>query len=137
MEPLRGFGGDGAECRYHQEDPPMSHSKTLTKTKHARAKSVAKRSAKPERIPSASTGSGTKQEAVLALLREPQGTTIATIMKATGWQPHSVRGFLTAVVHKKLGLTLLSEKPGDERIYRVVAQNVVPKRKGRSARKVA
>jgi hypothetical protein len=42
----------------------MSHSKTLTKTKIARAKGVAKRSAKPERIPSASTGSGTKQEAV-------------------------------------------------------------------------
>jgi Protein of unknown function (DUF3489) len=86
----------------------MSNSKTPSKTEIARAKRVAKRSAKPERIPSASTGSGTKQEAVLALLREPQGTTIATIMKATGWQPHSVRGFLTAVVRKKLGLTLLS-----------------------------
>jgi uncharacterized protein DUF3489 len=115
----------------------MSHSKTLTKTKHARAKSVAKRSAKPERIPSAPTGSGTKQEAVLALLREPQGTTIATIMKAPGWQPHSVRGFLTAVVRKKLGLILLSEKPGEERTYRIVAKDVVPKRKGRPGRKAA
>jgi Protein of unknown function (DUF3489) len=115
----------------------MSHSKTLTKTRIACAKSVAKRSAKPERMPSASTGNGTKQDAVLALLREPQGTTIATIRKATGWQPHSVRGFLTAVVRKKLGLTLLSEKPGDERVYRIVAKDVAPKRKSRSARKIA
>jgi Protein of unknown function (DUF3489) len=87
----------------------MSHSKSPSKTKIGRAKSVAKRSAKPGHLPLASTGSGTKQEAILALLREPEGTTIATITKATGWQPHSVRGFLTAVVRKKLGLTLLSE----------------------------
>jgi Protein of unknown function (DUF3489) len=137
MEPLRGFGGEGAKCRYHQKDPPMSHSKSSSKTKIAGAKSVAKRSAKPERMPSASTASGTKQEAVLALLREPQGTTIATIMQATGWQPHSVRGFLTAVVRKKLGLTLLSEKPGEARVYRIMAKDVAPKRKDRSGRKAA
>jgi Protein of unknown function (DUF3489) len=115
----------------------MSRSKSPSKTKIARAKSAAKRSAKPERMPSASTGSGTKQEAVLALLREPQGTTITAIMKATGWQPHSVRGFLTAVVRKKLGMTLLSEKPGEERVYRIVAKDAAPKRTGRSGRKVA
>ena len=63
---------------------------------------------------------GTKQEKVLGLLHRPEGATITTIMKATGWQQHSVRGFFAGVVRKKLNLNLESDKGEGERIYRIV-----------------
>jgi hypothetical protein len=60
-----------------------------------------------------------KKEMVLGMLRQSEGTSLADIMAATGWQEHSVRGFFAAVVKKKLKLNLVSRKVGDLRIYRI------------------
>ena len=60
-----------------------------------------------------------KQDRVVAMLRRAEGTTVAAVMKATGWQKHSVHGFFAGVVRKKLGLNLTSGVKGDERTYRI------------------
>jgi hypothetical protein len=56
------------------------------------------------------------------MLQSPTGTTIAAIMKATGWQRHSVRGFLAGVVRKRLMLELTSKKVNGNRIYQIASQ---------------
>jgi len=65
---------------------------------------------------------GSKAAKVLDLLKRPGGASTKELMKATGWQPHSVRGFLSGTVGKKLGLTVVSIKGEDgERTYSVKA----------------
>lgn len=61
-----------------------------------------------------------KQAKLLDLLKRPAGATIAALSEASGWQQHSVRGFLAGVVRKKLGLELVSAVEADQRVYRIV-----------------
>ena len=98
----------------------------MSKRKHARsaktrfASKVRVKAARRQTAHHHQTRATSKQARVLALLRGPEGATIATVMRSTGWQPHTVRGFLAAVVHKKLGLKLESNKTDGERVYRIV-----------------
>ena len=80
--------------------------------------SIAKPST-PSRPDAQKPDAGSKQSRVIAMLRSPSGTTIAAMIKATGWQQHSVRGFLAGVVRKRLKLKLGSEKVDGNRVYRI------------------
>ncbi len=63
-----------------------------------------------------------KQALVIAMLRRPEGATIAQLVAATGWLAHTVRGAFAGALKKKLGLAVTSEKPhGGERVYRIIA----------------
>ena len=57
---------------------------------------------------------------LIGLLRQPEGATLAAMVTATGWQKHSVRGAMAGAIRKKLGLTVVSEKAGTIRSWRIV-----------------
>jgi len=74
----------------------------------------------PKRATKAKVRAGSKTAKILDLLKRPGGATARELMKATGWQPHSVRGFLSGTVGKKMRLTVLSTKvEGGDRKYSI------------------
>jgi hypothetical protein len=106
-------------------------TKPKTKPKAA-TRSTARKTSKPKsRVRSApiskpATGPDTKHARIIAMLRTPAGATIASLVTATEWQRHSVRGFLAGVVRKKLGLNLVSEQTDKGRIYRIKGGKASP-----------
>ncbi|MBN9462198.1 MAG: DUF3489 domain-containing protein [Burkholderiales bacterium] len=66
------------------------------------------------------TRENSKQATVIQMLQRPEGATVQQICETTGWQAHTVRGTFAGAFKKKLGLTIVSDKPqGGERIYRI------------------
>ena len=62
----------------------------------------------------------TKQQALIDLLKRPEGATLDEIVDATGWQKHTARGAMSGAIKKRLGLTITSEKvDGRGRVYKV------------------
>jgi len=88
------------------------------KAKGSRKKATAAKKAAPAQKGEARDGS--KKAQVLELLRRAEGATLADIRSATGWQAHSVRGFISGSLSKKMGLKVESFKtPQGDRAYRV------------------
>jgi len=102
-----------------------------TKPSRAPKRGQADRSASPTKkakpaVPaksSAPPGRGTKTAKILALLKRPGGASLQQLRKATDWQAHSVRGFLSGTLKKKMGLRVTSTKLQDgERTYRIISK---------------
>jgi hypothetical protein len=98
---------------------PKSKPKAATRLNARKATKPAPRKQLPSAASKSASRPDTKHSRIVALLRTSAGTTIAAIMTATGWQQHSVRGFLAGVVRKKLGLNLISEQTEKGRVYRI------------------
>lgn len=94
---------------------PESKTRALSRL---RTRKTAKLKA-PPKTSKAKSPVESKRVRIVKMLNAPKGTTIAAIVAATGWQQHSVRGFLAGVVRKELGLNLVSEQGAKGRIYRV------------------
>jgi hypothetical protein len=92
-----------------------------SKAKPARKARAAKKAPKGRKKPDTARA-GSKTAKILDLLKCSGGVTMKELMKATGWQPHSVRGFLSGTVGKKMRLTVTSTKADDgERTYSLQA----------------
>ena len=99
--------------------------------KRSSAKKAAAPSGKATKASPGRRDPHSKQDQIVALLRQPGGATLEALVKTTGWQKHSVRGFLAGTVRKKLKLPLLSEKIDGIRTYRIGTTRAVKAAKKR------
>ena len=102
----------------HAADAAPSKARSghrATRAKKANKGATSAKSRKKE----ASASAGSKTAKVLDLLKRSGGASLKELMKATGWQAHSVRGFLSGALGKKMGLTVSSAKVGEDRCYSI------------------
>ena len=105
---------------------PKQNSKSPRPTRAKKTRSASPKAGKQERAatnakPILPARAGTKQALLIDLLQRKNGASIDELVKATGWQPHSVRGAISGALKKKLGLTVTSESIGKRgRVYQIV-----------------
>ena len=112
----------GADNRLANGPSPAAPAKAdMSKRSGKRDRAQAREASRPAKL-GRPARAGSKQDLVIQMLRRQSGVTIEYIITKTGWQPHSVRGFLSGVVRKKLKLSLVSEirKDGVRR-YRITS----------------
>jgi hypothetical protein len=115
-----------ASARKQKPDVAPAKGKSGKKATPAKKAPKAEKPAKPAKAPKAPKGEkgrvreGSKTATVLALLQRSKGAALAEIMEATSWQAHSVRGFISGTLGKKMGLKVVSAKREDgTRVYTV------------------
>ena len=110
---------DAGPAPAEQQNPdarPQSARSRLAKSKRAivKAANTKPRTARP----------GSKTSKILNLLQRPNGASVAELVKATGWQPHSVRGFLSGVLKKKMALKIrTAPRDNGDRAYRLQSKS--------------
>jgi hypothetical protein len=116
----KGLGAIGAE-----PDRPHGAAQEATQAEQTHEAPTAPAKATAQPAPAAvprerKTREGTKQSAMIEMLRQPDGATVEEIAAATGWQSHTVRGAMAGALKKKLGLTILSDKVDERgRVYKI------------------
>ena len=107
---------------------PMKSSKSPRPARAKKTRPASPKASKPGRratnaTPVLPARAGSKQATLIDLLRRPGGAAIADLVKATGWQPPSVRGPISGALKKKLGLAVTSDSvEGRGRVYRIVGR---------------
>lgn len=112
---------------------PSAPEKVLAAAK-VTTKKPAKGKSKPKASPKKPVGktdkpggatpqrSGTKLDTIIKMMSRMKGASVQQMMTETGWQAHSVRGAISGAIKKKLGLSVISERVGEERLYRIAGK---------------
>jgi hypothetical protein len=111
---------DGEQEVWRKNDDGVALTLKLTKAPRSASGSKRKPSEKEQAKEATRERGDTKQAKVIAMLKRPAGATVDQIIKATGWQPHTVRGFFAGALKKRLGIEVTSDKSEKgQRVYRI------------------
>ena len=99
----------------------MSKSRTNKARNSGRTRPVARSPADEEGKVKSAAATPTKLFTIIAMLRRPDGATVADLVDATGWKPNSVRGAISGAIKKRRLMKVMSEVANGVRTYRITA----------------